>query len=518
MGSPSVGSSEDQSIIDLFDFEDECSIGANHEFDSIFCIANIYEDVEDIPKNTLDYKSNSSGCSSPSKTDLHKNSDRCPMGFGAPVPVLPVRNNLRRPNSTHHFPPSRFQFQKGFTSKCSWKCTAIALIVLCLLLTAALSYITMANLVHWSYQSSATCSVLVDEDANELGSTSSQTNLVHRNQSISHRTKTNGGSSGGRSRFKRSVLDQRHDNGTPVDSLHEISHSDVGQDPISFGEGNDPPQGHDRSSSINFSSGFGLNAPPSSFAPNLSLFLKNSNVFRRDSFSVVNINNNNSSKVVSSDKTDNISSDNFVDDQKIVSMIEEHVNFGSDSGNEVSTINGEDILELTTTTFGENLVGNDESFNLDADMTTVVYDLSPEEKSMLREIQSDDPFAIFSQDLLDVNNIPQVDSELDTADDVLIKEMEKLGRREEKKEKEMEIKKEREEEIKEIVDHDALIKEIERKENEEKEKKLLEQQKYLKEKEAELLKKEKEIEEQKRKGKERELLKKELEEQKKKKF
>uniref|UniRef100_A0A8D8RGM7 Tenascin-like protein n=2 Tax=Cacopsylla melanoneura TaxID=428564 RepID=A0A8D8RGM7_9HEMI len=150
----------------------------------------------DIPKNTLDYKSNSSGCSSPSKTDLHKNSDRCPMGFGAPVPVLPVRNNLRRPNSTHHFPPSRFQFQKGFTSKCSWKCTAIALIVLCLLLTAALSYITMANLVHWSYQSSATCSVLVDEDANELGSTSSQTNLVHRNQSISHRTKPNGGNSG----------------------------------------------------------------------------------------------------------------------------------------------------------------------------------------------------------------------------------------------------------------------------------------------------------------------------------
>uniref|UniRef100_A0A8D8UYU9 Tenascin-like protein n=1 Tax=Cacopsylla melanoneura TaxID=428564 RepID=A0A8D8UYU9_9HEMI len=457
----------------------------------------------DIPKNTLDYKSNSSGCSSPSKTDLHKNSDRCPMGFGAPVPVLPVRNNLRRPNSTHHFPPSRFQFQKGFTSKCSWKCTAIALIVLCLLLTAALSYITMANLVHWSYQSSATCSVLVDEDANELGSTSSQTNLVHRNQSISHRTKPNGGNSGGRSRFKRHVLDQQHaskvdDIGTPVESLHEFSHSVVGQEPTSFGDGLDPSEGHVTSSS-NFSSGFGLNAP-SSFASNLSLFLNNSNLSRSDSFVVK------SSEIVSSNTTDNISSDTFVDNGNIVSMIEEDVKVISDSD---GTINVEDILEITTTLYDENLVGNDERVNMDSEMTTVVYDLSPEEKSKMKEIQSDDPFPIFSQDLFDVDN-----GEFDTADDVMIKEIEKLEIREEKKEKEIETKKDREEEIKEIYDHDNLIKEIERKDNEEKEKKLLEQQTYLKEKETELLKKEKEIEEHKNKERETELLKKEMEKKK----
>ena len=96
----------------------------------------------DIPikKSPLDYKSNSS-CSSPSKmleNHQQKNSDRCSLPFGTPVPVLPVRNNLRRPNSTH-FPPSRFQFRKGFTS-CSWKRTAIIFIILSVVLLAAVTY------------------------------------------------------------------------------------------------------------------------------------------------------------------------------------------------------------------------------------------------------------------------------------------------------------------------------------------------------------------------------------------
>lgn len=98
----------------------------------------------DIPKNsTMDYKSNSS-CSSPSK---EKNSDRCGLPFGsAAVPVLPVRNNLRRPNSSH-FPPaaSRFHFRKGLASRCSWRCTAIVFIMLSVVLTAALSYISGSN-------------------------------------------------------------------------------------------------------------------------------------------------------------------------------------------------------------------------------------------------------------------------------------------------------------------------------------------------------------------------------------
>ncbi|XP_075234226.1 teneurin transmembrane protein Ten-m isoform X2 [Lycorma delicatula] len=119
----------------------------------------------DIPKGTMDYKSNSS-CSSPSKMDIQKNSERCSLGFGPPVPVLPVRNNLRRPGSTHHFPPPRFQFQKSFASRCTWKCTAIVFIILSLVLTAALTYVSMANLLHWTY-SKAPCSVLVEEENSE---------------------------------------------------------------------------------------------------------------------------------------------------------------------------------------------------------------------------------------------------------------------------------------------------------------------------------------------------------------
>lgn len=64
------------------------------------------------------------------------------LGYGHPVHVQPVRNNLRRPTSTHHFPPPRFQFQKGFASRCSWKCTAVVFILLSLVLTATLAYMT----------------------------------------------------------------------------------------------------------------------------------------------------------------------------------------------------------------------------------------------------------------------------------------------------------------------------------------------------------------------------------------
>lgn len=98
----------------------------------------------DIQKNpSMDYKSNSS-CSSPGKQDKSTlermdRSDRHPA-FGAPVPVLPVRNNLR----STHFPPaaSRFHFRKGLSSRCSWKCTAIVFIILFVLLLAIASYMS----------------------------------------------------------------------------------------------------------------------------------------------------------------------------------------------------------------------------------------------------------------------------------------------------------------------------------------------------------------------------------------
>lgn len=68
-------------------------------------------------------------------------------GTGVPVPVLPARNQLRRPNSSH-FPQSgatsaaRFHFRKGLARRCSWKCAAIAFILLSVLLAAAISYIS----------------------------------------------------------------------------------------------------------------------------------------------------------------------------------------------------------------------------------------------------------------------------------------------------------------------------------------------------------------------------------------
>ncbi|KAJ9578404.1 hypothetical protein L9F63_005377, partial [Diploptera punctata] len=84
----------------------------------------------------------------------------CSLPFGTPVPVLPVRNNLRRPNSSH-FPQSRFQFRKGLTSKCTWKCTAIVFIIFSVVLTAALTYMSAVNLLNWSYQSANSCRVVV---------------------------------------------------------------------------------------------------------------------------------------------------------------------------------------------------------------------------------------------------------------------------------------------------------------------------------------------------------------------
>ncbi|XP_015834529.1 teneurin-m isoform X6 [Tribolium castaneum] len=138
------------------------------------------------PKNsTIDYKSNSS-CSSPSK-DM-KNSDRCGIPYGAQVPVLPVRNNLRRPNSSHFPQASRFHFRKGIASKCTWKCAAIVCIMLSLVLTAALTYISASSVLNWSYQSTKPCSVLVGENTQFVPP--SKTATSETNLSTSSRPKT----------------------------------------------------------------------------------------------------------------------------------------------------------------------------------------------------------------------------------------------------------------------------------------------------------------------------------------
>lgn len=137
----------------------------------------------DMTKSVLDYK-NTSSCSSPSKTDIHKSSERCSLGYGVGMPVLPVRNNLRRPTSSHHFSSaSRFQFQKGFASRCSWKCSSIVLIIVCLLMAVALTYITSSNLLRLSYQGPASCSVLVDENGGNGDSLAIPKSLNHTKSS-----------------------------------------------------------------------------------------------------------------------------------------------------------------------------------------------------------------------------------------------------------------------------------------------------------------------------------------------
>ncbi|KAH1028031.1 hypothetical protein HUJ05_001438 [Dendroctonus ponderosae] len=158
--------------------------------------------------SVIDYKPNSS-CNSPSK-DM-KNSlpvagggvvGTNSLSYGGQMPVLPVRNNLRRPNSSH-FPPaaSRFHFRKGLASRCTWKCTAIALIVLCVILTAALSYISASSLLNWSYQSAKPCSVLVGDNTQIIPA--SKTAPSETNHSTSSRPKppssATSSSSGGKS-------------------------------------------------------------------------------------------------------------------------------------------------------------------------------------------------------------------------------------------------------------------------------------------------------------------------------
>ncbi|XP_024082461.1 teneurin-m isoform X3 [Cimex lectularius] len=176
----------------------------------------------DIPKGTLDYKSNSS-CSSPSKAEMQKNTERCSLGFGPPVPVLPVRSNIRRPNSNHHFPPPRFQFQKSLTSKCSWKCAAIVCIILSLVLTAALTYMAMSDILNWSYNPKA-CSVLVDDE--ELSETLVKSLPEGTVRNTTRAKPSTSASAGGREGPYKIKARQRRDLALHAPSvLHEVRHA-----------------------------------------------------------------------------------------------------------------------------------------------------------------------------------------------------------------------------------------------------------------------------------------------------
>lgn len=88
----------------------------------------------DINKGSpIDYKSGSA-CSTPTKDTL-KNYDRNYSG-----PVLPPRSAMCGPPSHHYSAP--LNFRKGIAAKCSWKCTAIAVILLSAILLSILILIT----------------------------------------------------------------------------------------------------------------------------------------------------------------------------------------------------------------------------------------------------------------------------------------------------------------------------------------------------------------------------------------
>ncbi|XP_058053844.1 teneurin-m [Anopheles bellator] len=105
----------------------------------------------------IDYKTGSA-CSTPTKDTL-KSYDRNCMGG----PVLPPRSTMCGPPSHHYSAP--LNFRKGFTlTKCTWKCTAILVILLSVILVITL-LLTASNVLSISYPTSNPCTVLVDEKA-----------------------------------------------------------------------------------------------------------------------------------------------------------------------------------------------------------------------------------------------------------------------------------------------------------------------------------------------------------------
>ncbi|XP_045480143.1 teneurin-m isoform X2 [Harmonia axyridis] len=182
---------------------------------------------------TIDYKSNSS-CSSPCKE--MKNPDR--LGTTNPYTgahaSLSLRNNQRHVNS-HFTPPSRFHIRKDFTSRCSWKCTAIIFIMSTVILFAGVSYLLASSLLNWSYQSSKQCSVLVGENTQIV--TPSKPNAPESNTSTSSRPKptSNGGNVNSTSVANRkrrevetppdlpaSVLSDQHFSNSSNETQHEV--------------------------------------------------------------------------------------------------------------------------------------------------------------------------------------------------------------------------------------------------------------------------------------------------------
>lgn len=100
----------------------------------IVCFLSFFIFYLDINKGSpIDYKSGSA-CSTPTKDTL-KSYDRNYSG-----PVLPPRSAMCGTPSHHYSAP--LNFRKGLAAKCSWKCTAIAVIMLSVILLSILIFVT----------------------------------------------------------------------------------------------------------------------------------------------------------------------------------------------------------------------------------------------------------------------------------------------------------------------------------------------------------------------------------------
>lgn len=90
----------------------------------------------DINKGSpIEYKTGNSACSTPTKDTLKSYDRNCIGG-----PVLPPRSTMMGPPSHHYSAP--LNFRKGLASKCTWKCTAIIVILLSVVLTCTIIYMT----------------------------------------------------------------------------------------------------------------------------------------------------------------------------------------------------------------------------------------------------------------------------------------------------------------------------------------------------------------------------------------
>lgn len=148
-----VTKSAQSSRPDNFDSDDEVTMRGSTSNEPFLVFADINKG------SPIDYKSGVSGgsaCSTPTKDTL-KQYDRAYSGpmmpqrgmgglfGGSATGTLGPAHHMSAgppPHHHHHHYSTPLNFRKGFTSKCTWKCTAILVIMLCVVLLSILVYMS----------------------------------------------------------------------------------------------------------------------------------------------------------------------------------------------------------------------------------------------------------------------------------------------------------------------------------------------------------------------------------------